>query len=115
MTSYNSHLIGSCTVTSLVPSEGRLDLDVVDHFGDPIHALCTGDDLGAGLHQFGHGAAVARALDDEVRNDGNGLGVVELTPRSSRRRATIAAIEIRSLSFSRETGSCEHSEDVDRI
>ena len=54
------------------------DLDVVDHLGDPIHALRTGDGLCAGLHQFGHGAAVARALDDEIGNDRDGFGMVEL-------------------------------------
>src|ERR1700728_891626 len=47
----------------------RLDLDVVDHFGNPVHALSASQDLGAGLHQLGHGAAVARALDDEIGND----------------------------------------------
>src|SRR3984893_5124326 len=56
----------------------RFDLDVVDHLGDPIHALRTGDDLRAGLHQFGHGAAVARALDDEIGNDRDGFRMVEL-------------------------------------
>src|SRR5258705_7326963 len=56
----------------------RFDLNVVDHLGDPIHALRTGDNLRAGLHQIGHRAAVARALDDEIGNDGDGLRVVEL-------------------------------------
>jgi len=81
--------------------KGRLDLDVMDHLGDARHHLRPGQDLRAGLHQLGDGAAVARALDDEIGDDGNRLRVVELTPRSSRRRATMAAIEIRSLSFSR--------------
>ena len=39
--------------------EGRLDLDVVDHLGDALHALLRGDDVGAGLHQVGDAAAVA--------------------------------------------------------
>ena len=56
----------------------RLDLDVVDHLRDAVHALRAGDDLRARLHQFGYGTAVARALDDEVGNDGDRLGVVEL-------------------------------------
>src|SRR5438105_8544408 len=56
----------------------RLDLNVVDHLRDAVHALRAGDDLRAGLHKFGDGAAVARALDDEVGDDGDRLGVVEL-------------------------------------
>src|SRR5947199_9259402 len=44
----------------------RFHLDVMDHFGDALHALRAPDDLGAGFHQLGHGAAVAGALDDEV-------------------------------------------------
>jgi len=76
--------------------KGRFDLNVMDHFGNARHHLSTGQNLGTGLHQVGHGAAVARALDDEIGDDGD-----RMTPRSSRRRATMAAIEIRSLSFSR--------------
>ena len=36
------------------------------------------DDVGAGLHQVGDGAAVAGALDDEVGDERDRLGVVEL-------------------------------------
>ena len=32
----------------------------------------------APMHQFGHRAAVARAFDDEVGDDGDRLGMVEL-------------------------------------
>jgi hypothetical protein len=74
----------------------RLHLDIVNHLGDPRHALRAGQDLRAGLHQIGDGAAIAGALDDEIGDDRDSL-----TPRSSRRRATMAAIEIKSLSFSR--------------
>src|SRR5882757_7572910 len=56
----------------------RFHLDVVDHFGNAIHHLRAGDHLRAGLHQFSDGAAVARALDDEVGDDGDRLGMVEL-------------------------------------
>src|SRR3954471_12295884 len=56
----------------------RLDLNVVDHLRDPVHALRTGQHLRAGLHQIGDGAAVARALDDEIGDDGYRLGMVEL-------------------------------------
>ena len=58
--------------------ERRFHLDVMDHLGDAGHHLGAGQDLRAGLHQFGHGAAVTRALDDEVRNDGDGRTVAEL-------------------------------------
>jgi hypothetical protein len=56
----------------------RLDLDVVDHLGNAIHHLRPRQHLSASLHQFGDGAAVAGALDDEVGDDGNRFGVVEL-------------------------------------
>src|SRR5262249_54985784 len=55
-----------------------LDLDVVDHLGDAGHHLVTGQDLRAGLHQLGDRATVARAFEDEVGDDRNGLGVVQL-------------------------------------
>ena len=38
----------------------RLDLNVVDHLGDAVHALRPRDHLRAGLHQVGHRAAVAK-------------------------------------------------------
>ena len=44
----------------------------------PSMHLRAGDDLGAGLHQFGDGAAVARALDDEIGDERDRLGMVEL-------------------------------------
>ena len=57
--------------------KGRLDLDVVDHLGDALHDLVAGDDVGAGFHEVGDGAAVARALDDEVGDQRDGFRVVE--------------------------------------
>src|ERR1043166_4350083 len=56
----------------------RLDLDVVDHLGNARHHLVAPQHLRAGLHQLGHRAAVAGALDDEIGDDRNRLGVVEL-------------------------------------
>src|SRR5579863_2483994 len=53
----------------------RYDLNVVNHLRDAVHHLRTGQHLLAGLHQFGHRAAVACALDDEVGDDGNRLGM----------------------------------------
>jgi len=58
--------------------EGRFDLDRVDHLGDAVHQLVAGQDVGAGLHQVGDAAPVARALDDEVADQGDGLGMVQL-------------------------------------
>ena len=58
--------------------EGRLDLDVVDHRGDPVHHLVGGEHMRAGLHQFGDRAPVARPLDDEVGDQRDRLRVIEL-------------------------------------
>ena len=58
--------------------EGRLDLDVVDHRGDAVHHLVGGDDMRARLHQFGDRAPVARALDDEIGDQRDRFGMVEL-------------------------------------
>ena len=58
--------------------ERRLDLDVVDHRRDAVHHLIGGDDMRARLHQLGDRAAVARALDDEIGDQRDRLGMVEL-------------------------------------
>src|SRR5262245_49272614 len=56
----------------------RLHLDVVDHLRDSLHHLRAGQDLGAGLHQVGDRAAIARPFNDEVGDEGDGLGMVQL-------------------------------------
>ena len=76
--------------------ERRLDLHVVDHLGDTIHHLRARDHLRAKLHQLGDGLAVARAFEDEIGDQRDRLRRLSLTPRSGRRRATIAATEINS-------------------
>ena len=58
--------------------KGGLDLDVVDHLGDPFHHLVAADDMRAGLHQLGDRAAVAGAFDDEVGDQRDRFGMVEL-------------------------------------
>src|SRR5262245_34811455 len=58
--------------------EGRLDLNVVDHFGDPVHHLLAREHVRARLHQLGHGPAVACAFDDEIADQRHRLGMVEL-------------------------------------
>ena len=58
--------------------EGRLDLNVVDHVRDAIHDLIGADHMGAGLHQFGDAAPVARALHHKVGDERHGFGMVEL-------------------------------------
>src|SRR4030088_1260547 len=58
--------------------KGGLDLHVVNDLGDALHDGVARHDMGAGLHQVGDGAAVARALHDEVADQGDGLGMVEL-------------------------------------
>ena len=62
--------------------KGGFDLDIVDHLGDPFHDLRAGDDMGAGIHQIGDGAAVAGAFDDEIADQRDRLGIVEFEPRA---------------------------------
>src|SRR3979411_663261 len=40
----------------------RLDLDLADHFGDPVHHLRAREHVRTRLHQLGDGPARARAL-----------------------------------------------------
>lgn len=58
--------------------ERGFNLYVVDHLGNAVHDLIAGEDMGTGFHEFGNGAAIARAFDDEIGNEGDGLGMVEL-------------------------------------
>src|SRR5882757_186776 len=58
--------------------ESGFDLDVVDHFGDAIHHLVAGEDVGALLHQLGDAFAVARAFQDEVADQRHRFRMVEL-------------------------------------
>src|SRR3954453_2142147 len=81
--------------------ERRLDLHVVNHLRDSVHHLRAGKHLRAGLHQLGNRLAVARAFRIKSLIHANPSGLLSFTPRSSLRRATIAATEISSLSFSR--------------
>ena len=56
----------------------RFYLDVGDHAGDAIHHLIGAQHMTASLHQFGDGAAIACAFDDEVGDQCDGFGNVEL-------------------------------------
>ena len=80
--------------------KSRLDLDVVDHRGDAVHHLIGGDHMRARLHQLGHGAAVARALDDEIGDERHRLGMIELHAAFEPPARDDAAIATSSLSFS---------------
>src|SRR5690606_20307890 len=51
---------------------------IMNHLGNALHDLVAAEDLGARLHEFGDAPAVACALHDEVRAEGNGFGMVEL-------------------------------------
>ena len=73
--------------------EGGLDLDVVDHLGDALHALAAGDDVGAGCIRSAAERPSRRALDDIVGDERDGFRVVEPDPRERRPRATMAASE----------------------
>ena len=81
--------------------KGRLDLNVGNHFGNAVHDLVGAQHMCAGLHKFGDAAAISRALNDEIGDKRDRFGMVELDPRSKRRRATWAAMAISNLSFSR--------------
>src|SRR6056297_4172164 len=56
--------------------KGCLDLHLVDHFGHALHALLTGDDMGARLRHVRNRPAVTRALDHRIGDQGDRLGVV---------------------------------------
>ncbi len=58
--------------------EGRLDLHVMDHFGDARHDLIAGQHLTAGLHQVSDAASVPGALDDKISDQGDRFRVVQL-------------------------------------
>src|SRR3954464_11018722 len=55
-----------------------LKLDVMDHLRDARHHLVAGQNLRAALHQLCHGAAIARTLQDEIGDDRDRFGMVEL-------------------------------------
>jgi len=67
-----SYLIGSCTVTSFVPSGNVASTWMSWIIWDAGYTAPV-NHLRAGLHQVRDRAAVARALDDEVGNDRESL------------------------------------------
>ena len=60
--------------------KGRFHLHIGDHLGDAIHDLFPVHDMGPGLHQVGHAAAIAGALKNFIGEDGYALRVVEFQP-----------------------------------
>src|SRR3954453_4045499 len=58
--------------------ERRLDLPVVNHLRDSVHHLRAGKYLRAGLHELGNRLAVARAFQNEIADQRDRLGVIEL-------------------------------------
>ena len=70
---------GSCTVTSLVPS-GKVASTCSTGMSCATPGITSSlvEDGRAERDQLGHRAALARALEDLVRDDGGGLRVVEL-------------------------------------
>ncbi len=81
--------------------EHRLDLDFADHLGDAVDDLVAGDYVSACLPQLSDGLTVPRPLRDESLIGATAPRWLSLTPRSSLRRATTAAMAIVSLSFAR--------------
>jgi len=57
--------------------EGRLDLHLGQQGGDPGQHVVRRQHLATGLHQVGHGAAVASGLQHERAQHRDRLGVVE--------------------------------------
>src|SRR5262249_196340 len=58
--------------------ERRLDLDLGDHFGDPVHDLRPREDMRTGLHQVRDGATVAGTFQNEIAYQRNRLRMIEL-------------------------------------
>jgi hypothetical protein len=50
----------------------------MDHVGDSFHHLTAIDHMGAGGHEIGDTATVAGTLDDEIGDESDGFGVIEL-------------------------------------
>ena len=91
----HGHQLGSVRVRSL-------DLHIVNHpQGTPFDHLRNGPVPRTRLHQVGDGAAVGRALENEIGDQRDRFGMIELDAGvRAARRATMAATEISS-SFSR--------------
>src|ERR1700741_5409108 len=56
--------------------EGRFNLDVVNHFWNPIHNLRAREYLRSGLHEGGHALAVAGTLQNKVGNQRHRLRMI---------------------------------------
>ena len=73
--------IGSCTVTSLVPSGNTPSTCRIGSMAaTPGITSSRGEDRRAERHQVGDAFAFARAFEDFVGDDGDRLGMVELEP-----------------------------------
>ena len=77
--------------------EGRLHLHVMDHLRDTFHHLVAGQHMRAFLYQRRHTLAVARAFDDEIGDEGDGLGMVELDAALEPAARTAAASAFTSM------------------
>jgi len=53
------------------------DLNVVDHFCYPVHHLIAGKNMPAACHQRRNALAISCTFDDMVRDQRDGLGMVE--------------------------------------
>src|SRR5688572_12080376 len=58
--------------------ESGFDLHFRDHLRNAVHDVVAREDGGAEAHEFGHRAAVARALEDGGGDQRHGFRVVEL-------------------------------------
>jgi hypothetical protein len=71
--------------------EGGLDLDEVEHLGDPVPDVVACQHLFADLDCLGDRAAVTRTLEQRFSDQPDRLGEsLNLSPRSRRRRANAA-------------------------
>src|SRR4051794_317764 len=97
-----AHLIGSCTVTSLVPS-GNVASTWMSWIISGMPSMHCARVITSAPDFISSATVRPSRAPSTMKSEmiATASGWLSLTPRSSLRRATIAAIEIRSLSFSR--------------
>lgn len=58
--------------------ECSFDLNLANHVGDPFHHRVGGKNRRAQAHDLGDGSAIANHLEDLGRDQGDGLGMIQL-------------------------------------
>ena len=57
--------------------KSRLDLNFVNHLGNAVHHVVSGEQLSACLHELGHRSAVARHFRDLARDVRDGFRIIQ--------------------------------------